>query len=161
MLSRHLHGYIIVTRENVSSLIDDYRQDCGRGRTTGRDSMWRGYRAHAGVWKALRERGGCCRSPRDDLSPEAPFDGPTSRFRIEARLEAFSIELQDPLRSAFRTLMFPDSEDPPSQLPQALVAIAIPRLVLVDLLPPPIAIRLWLGAMHWAAMPEASVYEDC
>jgi hypothetical protein len=56
MLSRHLHGCIIVGRENVGTVIADYRHDCGRTASGAEDSIWRGYRAHAGVWDALRQR---------------------------------------------------------------------------------------------------------
>ena len=57
MLSRHLHGCIVVARQNVDSVLTDYRHDCGRTPSGAEDALWRGYRAHAGVWDALDHRG--------------------------------------------------------------------------------------------------------
>jgi len=56
MLSRHLHGCVIVGRQNVGSVLESYRHDCGRTASGAEDSTWRGYRAHAGVWDALSRR---------------------------------------------------------------------------------------------------------
>lgn len=57
MLSRHLHGCIVVARGNVDSVLAEYLHDCGRTPSGAEDAIWRGYRAHAGVWDALRHRG--------------------------------------------------------------------------------------------------------
>jgi hypothetical protein len=56
MLSRHLHGCIVVARDNVNSVLAGYRHDCGQTPSGAEDSVWRGYRAHAGVWDALGRR---------------------------------------------------------------------------------------------------------
>ena len=57
MLSRHLHGCIVVARRNVDTELTNYQHDCRRTPSGGEDVIWRGYRAHSGVWDALRCRG--------------------------------------------------------------------------------------------------------
>ena len=56
MLSRHLYGCIVVARGNVDAALADYQHDCGRTPSGAEDAIWRGYRAHAGVWDELRRR---------------------------------------------------------------------------------------------------------
>ena len=56
MLSRHLHGCIVVARGNVDAAFADYRHNCGRTPSGAEDGIWRGYRAHSGVWKELKRR---------------------------------------------------------------------------------------------------------
>ena len=56
MLSRHLHGSIVVARGNVDTELADYRHDCRHTPSGAEDAIWRGYRAHSGVWDALRRR---------------------------------------------------------------------------------------------------------
>jgi len=56
MLSRHLHGCVVVARGNIESVLGDYLHDCGRTPSGAEDAIWRGYRAHSGVWDALKRR---------------------------------------------------------------------------------------------------------
>ena len=54
MLSRHLHGCIVVARANVDATLSDYQHHCGRTPSGAEDATWRGYRAHAGIWNELK-----------------------------------------------------------------------------------------------------------
>lgn len=56
MLSRHLHGCIVVARANVDAVLTAYRHDCGRTSSGAEDAVWRGYRAHCAIWNTLRDR---------------------------------------------------------------------------------------------------------
>lgn len=57
-------------------------------------------------------------------------------------------------------LVLPRPQDCPPQLSQLHVDCFVPGSVSRDLGGPPIGIRLWQGAMHGAAVPEASVDVD-
>ena len=57
MLSRHLHGCIVVARQNVDAVLGNYRHDCGRTPSGAEDAIWHGYRAHSRVWDELRRQG--------------------------------------------------------------------------------------------------------
>lgn len=53
MLSRHLLGSIIVTRESVESALRDYLHDASKTPIGSRDMAWQGFNAHNAVWHAL------------------------------------------------------------------------------------------------------------
>jgi hypothetical protein len=56
--------------------------------------------------------------------------------------------------------MLPNPDDRPPSLLQALVGVAIPQPVGLDLLAPEVLVRLRPGCVFGAAMPETSVDED-
>jgi hypothetical protein len=56
MLSRHQIGCIIVARENVGTIIKEYRHDCGKTVSGAEDRAWNGYNAHKFVWEQLEQK---------------------------------------------------------------------------------------------------------
>lgn len=56
-LSRHLLGCVIVCRESVGQLINDYRHMCDTAAAGARDSVWAGYVAHRAIWSELQRQG--------------------------------------------------------------------------------------------------------
>ena len=56
-LSRHTHACIMVGRASIENQLDEYIHRCGETPSGARDELWRGYRAHATVWRKLQARG--------------------------------------------------------------------------------------------------------
>lgn len=55
-LSRHLLGCVIVCRESVAQVIDEYRHTCDTVAAGARDSVWAGYVAHRAIWSELERQ---------------------------------------------------------------------------------------------------------
>ncbi len=75
------------------------------------------------------------------------------------RLSALLHRLQYPVSGERGRLVLPDSETDPPGSAQAFSRVAVPYLILGDLGAPPLGVRLRLGAVIGAAMPEATVDE--
>lgn len=56
-LSRHQIGCIIVARQSVTDLIDDYVHTCDTVAAGARDTTWLGFQAHRTIWSSLRDQG--------------------------------------------------------------------------------------------------------
>lgn len=56
-LSRHQIGCIVVAREAVHGVIDDYVHGCDTVAAGARDTTWAGFEAHRMIWNALRDQG--------------------------------------------------------------------------------------------------------
>jgi hypothetical protein len=56
-LSRHLLGCLIVCRESVAQVVDEYRHTCDTAAAGARDSVWAGYTAHRAIWSELGRQG--------------------------------------------------------------------------------------------------------
>jgi hypothetical protein len=60
-----------------------------------------------------------------------------------------------------RILMLPDTNHGPAIRLEFLVGVVISLTIRENLLPPPLGVGLWPGAMDRTAMPEATVQKDC
>ncbi len=57
MLTRHQLACVVLSRDNVSRVLEAYEHDCGERRAGREDVVWNGFRAHRDFWRRMNDQG--------------------------------------------------------------------------------------------------------